>query len=245
MVERAEASLDDEAGDGVGASDLVHLRPGVHLAAELADADVERVDQRLVTALEPAHHLVAVGVARRRHPPGARPDVRRRQVVEASVELRVEQRLPQPLERAAPAPALEPREQRLVVEARVRAADLAARGEAAEADPVRERQERERQQLARRRHREQAPVVVEADLARAETEAVAEAELLREAARAVVAGQDHVVEAVDALAVEVERADEPAEVGCALVERHLHAAAREPVRGGHAEDAAADDAHRG
>ena len=53
------------------------------------------------------------------------------------------------------------------------------------------------------------------------------------------------VEAVDLAAVEVERADEPAEVSRTLEERHVDALLREPVRGGHPEDAAADDADGG
>ena len=49
------------------------------------------------------------------------------------------------------------------------------------------------------------------------------------------------VEAVDRGAVEVEGADEAAEVGRALVERDGDAGLREPIRGGHPEDAPADD----
>jgi hypothetical protein len=49
------------------------------------------------------------------------------------------------------------------------------------------------------------------------------------------------VEAVDRMAVEVERSDEPAEVGRPLVECDGHASLREPVRRGHPEDASTDD----
>jgi len=56
--------------------------------------------------------------------------------------------------------------------------------------------------------------------------------------------QDDVVEAVDAVPVEVERADEAAKVVRALVERHARAPLRKAVRGREAEDPAADDADR-
>ena len=64
------------------------------------------------------------------------------------------------------------------------------------------------------------PRLVEADARRAEAEAVvAEPELGGEPADAVVRGQDDVVVAVDADAVEVGRGREPAELAVALVDR--------------------------
>src|SRR4029453_6780249 len=87
-VERPEASVDDEAfGTRAGASDLLHGGPGVELAAERTDAGLERVDQRLVAALEPAHHLGAGAVAGLGHALRARPDVRGGKVVVAAVQL--------------------------------------------------------------------------------------------------------------------------------------------------------------
>ena len=229
--------------DSCGADDLVDGRRRAHLAAERDDAPLERVDQRLVAALGPAHHLAAGTVARRRHAPRARPDVRRGQVVVAAVELRVEQRLPEALDDAPAARATEPVEERDVVEVVVGllsagsgrrtapgAADRAAAGEGTSRNSFGDVIEK------------QPPVAVEADLRRPEAEGVAEPELLGEADHAVVRRQDDVVEAIDSVAVEVERADEPAEVRRALEDaRPRTPACAEPVRRREPEDAAADD----
>jgi hypothetical protein len=246
VVEAAQPAVDDDAGGAaVLRGDLLHRRPGTHLAAERADPRLEGVDQGLVAALEPAHHLAPALVARRPHPAGARPDVGRGQVLVAAVELRVEQRAPELVDDAAAAQAPQPRVQLHLVERLVRLRQLAAGDERREADALERVQEREGQELPRRRHREETAVVVEADLRRAEAPAVAEPELLREAEHAVVGREDDVVEAVGGRAVEVEGADEAAEVGRALEQRHGDARLREPVRGRHAEDAAADDPDAG
>ncbi len=89
---------------------------------------------------------------------------------------------------------------------------LAARDERPEAQAIVQRQRPEAQELAERRQREQLSVVVEAGLRRAEAEAVAHAELGRERAHAIVRRQRDVVEAVGAMAVEVDRSDEAAEL---------------------------------
>ena len=112
---------------------------------------------------------------------------------------------------------------------------------AAESQAVAQPQERKCQELLRRGHREQPPVVIEADLGRAKAEPVAEPELLSQTANAAVGRKDDVVEAIDGVAVEVEGANKPAEVGRALVERDSNALLCETVRGGHSEDAPADD----
>ena len=220
-VERPKAAVDDEA------------RRAVAVAPTICSTDVpawisppssricvlERVDQRLVAALEPAHHLGARLVARLGHPARARPDVRRRQVVVAPVELRVEQRRPQPLEHAPAGPALEPLEERRLVELVVGLRELAARDErrrvvggraAAGAEMSGTPSARSSRTAARRRRSRPWS---------GGSGTVAEPELLGEPANAVVGRQDDVVEAIDRVAVEVEGADEPAEVGRALVER--------------------------
>jgi hypothetical protein len=98
----------------------------VDLAAQGEDLLLERVDQGLVAALEPAHDLAAALVARRAHSPRPCPDVRGRQVVVGAVELRVEQRLPQLLDDAAAAVPAQPGVERLVVELVVPLRQLAA-----------------------------------------------------------------------------------------------------------------------
>src|SRR6266545_3569650 len=104
--------------------------------------------------------------------------------------------------------AAQPLEQGRVVELVVLLRELTARDECAEAHAVARLEQRKADELGGRRHREQLPVAVEADLRRTEAEAVAEPELLGEAANAVVGRQNDVVEAVGGVAVEVERADE-------------------------------------
>src|SRR5205085_11537694 len=96
--------------------------------------------------------------------------------------------------------------------------------------------------VPRRVHREEASVVVEADAGGPEAEAAAEPELLGQTAYAVVGRQDHVIEAIDAMPVEVEGADEAAEIARALVDGHLGACLKQPVGRGEPEDPAADDA---
>ena len=140
----------------------------------------------------------------------------------------------------APEPLLE----RLVVEPVVPLGQLAAGDECRQPRAVVRAQEREGEELLRRGHREEPSVAVEADPRRPEAPAVAETELVGEADHAIVRRQHDVVEAVDGGAVEVERADEPAEVGRALVERDGDAGLREPIGGGHPEDAPADDPDR-
>ena len=130
--------------------------------------------------------------------------------------------------------------------ARGRCASWQRSDERAEPQPIVRAQQREGQELPQRAHREQPAVVVEADADRAEAEAVAEAELVARPMHAVVGRQNHVVEAVDAVAVEVEGAD---------AARRGRSSARttttgtpclgEAERRGHAEDAAADDADGG
>jgi len=68
------------------------------LAAEGPNARNECIDQCLVTAFEPAHDLATGRVAGLRHPTGARPQIGRRQVVETTVELLVQQWSPQALD---------------------------------------------------------------------------------------------------------------------------------------------------
>ena len=221
---------------------------GVHLAAERAIARGERLDQRLVAALEPAHDLAAAPVARARHATRARPEVGRGQVVVATVELGVEQRLPQALDEPAPHSPAQPGLERGLVERCVVARSSWQRATNAR-EPQRGRAARssgKRQELARRVHREQPPVVVEADARRPEAEAVAEAELVREAEDAVVRRQDHVVEAVDRRPSKSKAPTRPPRSRRALVDASTRTpACGQTVRRGQPEDAAADDSDDG
>ena len=121
-------------------------------------------------------------------------------------------------------------------------APVAAHHERAEPQPLQRAEQREAQELLRRRDREQPLAIPEADADRAEAELVAEAELLGEAEHAVVGRQHHVVEAIDVVAVEVEARHQAAEAVGALHDVDLHARLREAVCGGEAHEAAADDA---
>ena len=242
VVEALEATVNDHP-DGAAAlgGDLLDGRPCVHLAAKGDDSLLERVDDRLVTAVEPAHDLAATLVARRAHPARARPDVRGRQVLELAVELGVEERLPQPFDDSASTQAPQPFVQRLVVQRVVPGGELTASDEERQPRALVRAEQREGQELLRRGHREEPAIAVEADLRRPEAPVVAESELGCKTDNPIVARQHDVVEAIDRRAVEVEGADEPAEVRCALVERDGDACLGEPVCGGHPEDAAADD----
>ena len=245
VVEAPQATVDDDA-DGAAALGFDRLdgRPCAHLAAQGDDLVLERIDQRLVAALEPAHHLAPALVAGRAHPARSRPDVGGREVGEIAVELGVEQRLPQLLDDTLAGVAPEPLLERLVVEPVVLLRQLAAGDEQRQPGALARAQKREGEELLRRGHREEATVAVEADPGRPEPPAVAETELVGEADHAVIGREHDVVEAVDSGAVEVERADEPAEVRRALVERDGDAGLSKPIGGGHPEDAPADDPDR-
>ena len=168
VIELPQPAADDEPVDGIRrAGDLIDARAGMELSTELLDALGERGDQRLVAALEPAHDLATACVARLRHALRAAPDVGRRQVVVVPVELGVEQRLPEALDRSAPAELRQPGQQRDIVELFARRDEAAARDERGETHAVVQRQERERQELLGRAHREEPRVVVEADAASA------------------------------------------------------------------------------
>ena len=170
-----------------------------------------------------------------------RPDVSRRQVVVIPVELGVEQRLPEAVDRSAPAELRQPRQQRDIVELFARRDEAAARDERGETHAVVQRQQRERQELLGRAHREEPRVVVEADARRPEAEPITETELFREPADAIVRRQDDVVEAIDPVPGEVERADEAAEVRRALVHRDVCPCLSQPIGGGQTQDAATDN----
>ena len=136
---------------------------------------------------------------------------------------------------------LEPLEQGLVVELVVLLRQLAAGDECRQPHPLVRAEQRKGEELLRRGHREEPPVAVEADLRRLEAPLVADTELVGEAADAIVARQNDVVEAIGGGPVEVEGPHEPAQVGRALVERDGDARLREAIRGGHPEDAPADN----
>ena len=126
----------------------------------------------------------------------------------AAVELRVEQGLPKALDDAPAGRPTEPLEQRDLVQVLVGLLQLATGRKSAKAQAIGKREEREREELAAARSSRPAAVAVDADLRGPESEGVAEPELVGEADHAVVGGKHDVVEAIDVMAVEVERADE-------------------------------------
>ena len=85
----------------------------------------------------------------------------------------------------------------------------------------------------------------EADADRGEAQVLAQAELVDQRQHALVGGHDHVVEAIDPVAAEVEGAGEAAQRRAALEQRDLRARLLQAQRERRAEDAAADDADAG
>ncbi len=145
-----------------------------------------------------AHDLASGLVARGRHAARARPQVGGGQVVVLAVELGVQQRAPQRLPEAVAAELAQPGLERHRLEVAAVLLHLAARHERAEAHLVDRAQAREGQQLARRGHRREPALLVEADAAWPQAELVlADADLGRERTNAVVGGQHDVVVAVD------------------------------------------------
>ena len=146
---------DGAAARGDDARDLGRRADG---AAAGADRRGERVDEHLVAAVDRAHDLAGRAVARAGHAPRARPQVRRGQVVVATVELRVQQRLPEVVPELAAAGLAQPLLERDLLEVVVAALDLAARDEAGEARAIDGAQAREGRELLQRRHRGQLAV---------------------------------------------------------------------------------------
>ncbi len=101
----------------------------------------------------------------------------------------------------------------------MRLGQLAACDEHPEPHALVRPQHREGEELLGRGHREEPAVVVEADLRRPEAQRSPRPSSSASPITRSSVGRIDVVEAVDPVAVEVERADEPAEVARALVER--------------------------
>ena len=244
LVVGAHARVEHDAeGAASRGRDEAHRRRGQDLAAGGADRVRQAVDEHLVAALDRPHDLAGRAVARAGHPPAARPQVGRGQVVEAAVELRVQQRAPERVPQPRAAASAQPVLQAEALQVVVGALELAAGGEGGQARLVRGAQPREGQQLPGRRHRRQTAVLEEARAGAAEAErVVAQPDLRGQRADAVVRGQDDVVVAVDRDPAERRRPGQAAELRVALVDRHRHAGLDQAQRGGQADQAAADDA---
>src|SRR5580765_3994107 len=243
VVEPTElASHDDPSVALASGDDAIDGRVRVYLTAERANSLLEAVDQPLVAAVQPPHHLAALLVACARHPSRARPDVGGRQVVELPVELRVEHRLPKPLGDGPSGDSLEPLNEWRLVQLLEVLDQVGPHGEEAEAETMVQGKQRKPEEVHRRGGREELPVAVAADSRWTEAKLVAETKLVGEAQDTVVARQDHVVEAIDRAPGEVHGCGQAAEVRRALEQRDADALLRQAQGHCHPEKTTPDDA---
>ena len=119
--------------------------------------------------------------------------------------------------------------------------ELAAQDEGGEPKALVGAENGKAEELRERVHRDEPLAVPEAVARRPEVDRLVQAELAREPEDAVVRRQDHVVEAVGRGSVEVEGADEAAEIRRSLVERYTDSLLQKAVRARQAEDSSSDD----
>ncbi len=247
QVEALGVPVDEHPSDpaGVVAHEPFDAGPEADVDAGFAGAVGDGEDEPLVAALHAAHRLAgAAAVAGGAHAVGARPQVGGGQLGVLPVEARVKQRAPDAPHDLGAAVAGEPAFQRLALQRAVVAAQLAVRNEPGEPRAAEPGQRGKAQEVADAVERVHLAVDEEADADGGEAELIGEPELVGERDHALVGGDDHVVEAVDAVPGEVHRAGEPAGGGGALEQRHPRAALGEAQGEDGAEDPGADDADR-
>ncbi len=133
--------------------------------------------------------------------------------------------------------------QRLALERSVVAAQLAVQDEPGQPRAAEQGQRREAQEVGDPVERVHLAVHEEADADRFERQLVVQPKLLGERDHALVGGHDHVIEAIDPVSGEVDRAGQAAQGGGALQQRDLRALLGQAQGENRAEDAGADDAH--
>ena len=223
-------------------------RPRRTLGAELGGARAGGLDQALVTAAQAAHRLArALRRARRAHAVGARPQVRGGQlgvVGRRSASPAAGARCG-PTTRVA-AVAAQPADQRHVLERGVVLAQLALGHEPRQARaPQRRAAAEKRAKSPRPLNGYILPSTKKPTPTGREAQLLAQVELVDERQHALVGGHDHVVEAVDPVAAEVEGSGQAAQRRAALEQGDLRARLLQAQRERGAEDAAPDDADAG
>ena len=169
---------------------------------------------------EPGHHELVVQVA----------------------ELAAQERAPDDVQVAPPGEAADPLLGGHALESGAVALTPQVQPHQPQADAVDEAHRREAQEVQRRDERVDAVAVEDADLRRAPGQPVAQPHLFDQADGGGVGGEQVVVEALDRLAADLERAHQPAELRARLEQVDAVALLEEPVGRREAGHAAADDA---
>ena len=219
------------------ALDPLDARRRADRGAALAQAPLERVDQRPVAMPETALHLgphVLLAMHAARHPQRGQRGV-------GVADLRREQRLPQDLERALPGHAAQPVGGGHAVQLGAHAAGARAQADQPHAHALGQRQRREPQQVPRGVHGIHAAAVHESHARAAPHQLGFQPQLADVPQQRGVAPQDAVVEALEVEAAVGERGTEAAEEALALVERHAVPELRDPDGARQTRNAATDD----